>query len=110
MKYIIIALTLMVFTVRSCNSQKETVDAQRDSQQGNKTDRPNKGDGRPSIDDIFEMDTNNDGQLSKTEVKGPILNDFDKIDTNDDGFISREELQNAPKPQKGKGGGRTPRN
>lgn len=47
---------------------------------------------------LKEMDANEDGKLSKKEVKGPIKKHFDKIDTNDDGFISKEELEKAPKP------------
>lgn len=52
----------------------------------------------PTIDELFSMDENNDGKLSKSEVSGPLLNDFSKIDTNQDGFITREELEKAPKP------------
>ena len=48
------------------------------------------------------MDTDNDGMLSKAEVKGPLANDFSKIDSNSDGKISLTELKNAPKPQGGK--------
>ena len=55
------------------------------------------------------MDSNGDGKLSKTEIKGRLLDDFAKIDTNGDGFLSKAEIQNAPKPQRGEGG-RPPRN
>lgn len=51
------------------------------------------------------MDANNDGLLSKSEVKGPIANDFDAIDTNGDGYISKEEFEAAPKPERGSGQG-----
>lgn len=55
----------------------------------------------PSIDEIFEhMDTNEDGKLSKKEVKGPLSRNFNRVDTNEDGFISREELEKAPKPRR----------
>lgn len=55
----------------------------------------------PSIDEIFEhMDANEDGKLSKKEVKGPLSRDFDRVDANEDGFISREELEKAPKPKR----------
>ncbi|RTE55253.1 EF-hand domain-containing protein [Arenibacter aquaticus] len=54
----------------------------------------------PSVDEIFEqMDKDEDGKLSKKEIKGPIKNDFDKIDADEDGFITKEELENAPKPK-----------
>ena len=64
--------------------------------------------GPPSIDEVFKMDTNNDGKLSKTEVSGPLLTDFDKIDSNKDGFITRDEFKNAPKPQGRPEGGQRP--
>ncbi|WP_339836985.1 EF-hand domain-containing protein [uncultured Maribacter sp.] len=48
---------------------------------------------------LKKMDKDEDGQLSKEEVKGPLKDDFDKIDANEDGFLSKEELDNAPKPK-----------
>jgi len=59
----------------------------------------------PSIDEIFEeLDADEDGKLSKKEIKGPLKNDFDEIDSDEDGFLTKEELENAPKPK-----GRKPR-
>ncbi len=56
---------------------------------------------RPTVEQIFkDLDTNEDGQLSKKEVKGPLKKHFSKVDTNEDGYISREELENAPKPER----------
>ncbi|PQJ32466.1 hypothetical protein BST92_11245 [Nonlabens arenilitoris] len=49
---------------------------------------------------IQQMDTNEDGKLSKDEVQGPLKNDFDKLDTDSDGFLSLEELKNAPVPER----------
>ncbi|WP_298497704.1 EF-hand domain-containing protein [uncultured Algibacter sp.] len=49
---------------------------------------------------LEEMDANEDGKLSKKEIKGPLKNDFTKIDTDEDGFISKKEFVNAPKPQR----------
>ncbi len=100
------SLSLFCFGILSlsCSTQNKVVtydeNTPRNSQ--NKTQR-----GGPNI---FEMDTNNDGLLSKSEVKGPIVNDFDQIDTNGDGYISKEEFEKAPKPQRngGPGGGRPP--
>jgi len=55
----------------------------------------------PSVDEIFEhLDTNQDGKLSKKEVRGPLSRDFDKVDLNEDGFITKEELEKAPKPER----------
>ncbi|MCM4155505.1 EF-hand domain-containing protein [Gramella sp. AN32] len=58
----------------------------------------------PSVEEIFKkLDENEDGKLSKEEVKGPLEKDFSKIDTNEDGFISQEELEKAPKPKRPEG-------
>ena len=79
-----------------CSSQKPAAHPEGQPRQGERA-------GPPSTDEIFKMDANNDGKLSKSEVKGPLQRDFSMIDTNKDGFISREELENAPKPQRGQG-------
>lgn len=49
---------------------------------------------------LKEMDKNEDGKLSKKEIKGPLKEDFDKVDTNEDGFITEEEFKKAPKPKR----------
>jgi len=60
-----------------------------------RNERPKK---QPTVTEIFkQMDANEDGKLSKKELKGPLKDDFSKIDTNEDGYVSKEELENAPK-------------
>lgn len=55
----------------------------------------------PSFKELLkEMDKNEDGKLSKDEIKGPLKKDFSKIDTDEDGFISEEEFKKAPKPER----------
>lgn len=49
---------------------------------------------------IKELDENEDGKLSKTELKGPLKENFTEIDTDEDGFITEEEFKNAPKPRR----------
>ncbi|TXE20036.1 EF-hand domain-containing protein [Psychroserpens burtonensis] len=49
---------------------------------------------------LKEMDKNEDGQLSKAEVKGPLKDNFTEIDTNEDGYITKKELEDAPKPER----------
>ncbi|WP_053002496.1 YHYH protein [Kordia jejudonensis] len=62
---------------------------------------------RLSVEELFEqMDANEDGKLSKEEVKGPLQRNFSKIDTDDDGFITKKELENMPEPQERQGGQR----
>lgn len=55
----------------------------------------------PSVEKVFkDLDTNEDGKISKKEAKGPLKKDFKKIDTNEDGFISVKELEKVPKPKR----------
>lgn len=48
---------------------------------------------------LEEMDSNKDGKLAKSEVKGPLSKDFGTIDSNKDGFISKKEFDKAPRPE-----------
>lgn len=55
---------------------------------------------RPSASQIIEhMDTNSDGKLSESELKGPLKQMFSKIDTDRDGYITKQELENGHKSQ-----------
>lgn len=109
-KFLVVAI-LIAFT--SCNSTSNTTstDASKSSQQTESRNETRKRGERPDPAKMFaEMDTNEDGKLSKDEVKGPLLEQFAKIDSNDDDFISKEELENAPKPERrGSQGGKQPR-
>ena len=49
---------------------------------------------------LKDMDANEDGKLSKKEIKGPLKEHFDKVDADEDGFITEEELNKAPKPKR----------
>jgi Ca2+-binding EF-hand superfamily protein len=63
----------------------------------------NKGDKkeRPTFKQLLkDMDANEDGKLSKKEIKGPLKEHFDKVDADEDGFITEEELNKAPKPKR----------
>lgn len=88
----ILALAALVIFATSCGSSTDST-----SQEGRQGQVQ-----KDAATLIKEMDTDNDGMLSKAEVKGPLANDFSKIDSNSDGKISLTELKNAPKPQGGK--------
>ncbi len=98
-----LALFCVIATLSiSCKTKAQTTDTttveKREQQRGQ--ERPKNGQ-RPSVEELFaKMDTNKDGKLAKTEVKGPLQKDFAKIDSNGDGFISAEELEKAPKPNR----------
>ncbi len=51
---------------------------------------------------LKQMDKDEDGKLSKIEIKGPLIDNFDKIDTDEDGFITETEFKKAPKPNRNK--------
>lgn len=93
--------TLGLLFLVSCSSTQNQVQNQQEQKQG-------KGN-MPAVSQLIsQMDSNNDGKLSKSEVKGPLLNDFSKIDSNNNGYLEEDELKNAPKPQ-GRPGGMSPR-
>lgn len=106
MKQLLIAFMLIIFAA-SCSSKKEiATDAQSEARvQQDGQEREGRRQGPPSIEEVFKMDTNGDGLLAKSEVKGRLLERFDVIDANKNGLISKEEFENAPKPQRGKNRG-----
>jgi hypothetical protein len=70
---------------------------QRGQQDHGRQGRP---EGRPpSAKQLLKMmDTNGDEQISKKEARGPLKDFFDEVDKNEDGFLSKKELRNLPKP------------
>ena len=103
------AILILALTIVSCKSKDKAIDTtnsrtqtqqQTDRRTGQQGDRRGGG-GAPSVDRVFQQDTNGDGLLSKAEVKGRMAERFDKIDTNGDGFISKQEFTDAPRPQRG---------
>lgn len=66
------------------------------------------------IDSLFkQLDTDNDGLISREEAKGQVRQDFNAIDLNHDGFIDRDELMRAAtarpsQPPAGREGERRP--
>lgn len=86
-------LTLSISLLTSCKTKAQE-----------KGSRP-EGNQPPTVEETFKtMDEDEDGKLSKEEVKGPLKNDFAKIDMDEDGFITKEELEKAPKPKRPEGG------
>lgn len=55
---------------------------------------------RPPPPSFEELDINGDGELSKDEIKGPLLRDFDQLDSDESGTLSKSELPDPPKPKR----------
>ncbi len=107
----ILVIGLILFSACGSKEKKEQEKQNQDHTEQGEQKQRNEKEGRPSIADLFaEMDSNEDGKLSKTEVKGPLQSDFSKIDSNNDGFIEEDELKNAPQPSGDQSQGRPPRN
>ncbi len=88
MKNIILKASFILLTVTIASAQE-------------RNDNDDRRKGPPTIKQIFkELDTNEDGKLSKKEVQGPLKKDFKKIDLDKDGFITKKELRKAPKPER----------
>ncbi len=99
---------MFMLSLAACSSSQSTTDApqERNRPEGKRAEGNRQG--PPNTAEIFKMmDSNEDGKLAKSEVKGPLAKDFTKIDVDGDGFLSKAEVEKAPKP---KGGQRPPRN
>jgi len=92
MKKTILGLSLLL-SLAVCNT----------TQAQDRADDQGERKGPPPVSELLKkMDTNEDGKLAKTEVKGKLSEHFDLIDIDQDGFITEEEMKKAPKPS-GKG-------
>ncbi len=87
-------LLLVALFLSSCGGSKDASQNEQGPNNGNRRSGP------PSVEQIFEMDTDGDNLLSREEVKGRMANDFDRIDTNSDGYLTKEEVKNAPRPER----------
>lgn len=68
-------------------TQKKKKKESPEAKKGNNQNTP------PSFADLLgKMDSNDDGKLSKTEVKGKLQENFDKRDSNKDGYITEDEM------------------
>ena len=67
------------------------------AQEGNREDRKTP----PTFEKLIkEMDANEDGMLSRAELKGPLKEHFETVDSDEDGFITKEEFDKAPRPKR----------
>lgn len=98
-------LCALLFLLAACsNKTKSTAASPAPQEQRSANDRPpRQGQGqrgeRPDFAELLtKMDSNQDGKLSKTEVKGRLQQNFAQIDSNQDGYLSAEEFAQAPPP------------
>ena len=102
MKYTIILCVLAISTLFSCGSSNDTLASNEATILASNEATMTRGEGeqrkrgkKDFAKLIGEMDANDDGRLSKLEVKGPLAERFDKIDTDGDGYITLEEMESA---------------
>jgi len=73
---------------------------ERPQRRSQNSDRSRGRNQHPSFAELLKMmDANDDGKLSKDEVKGPLQQDFERVDANKDGFITQDELKLPPRSQ-----------
>lgn len=103
----VIGLAVLVAGIMvSCASQNNQAQGSERGGRGQQRGQGEQRGGAPTFEQLLaRMDANKDGKLAQSEIKGPLKDDFSKIDTDEDGFISEEEFDNAPKPERGQGGG-----
>lgn len=81
------AIASLPLTTASCSSSQQTTNGASRRQIGQAS----------STEQIMkDLDTKNDGNISKSEAKGPLDSDFSKVDANKDGYISKEEFEKHP--------------
>jgi Ca2+-binding EF-hand superfamily protein len=91
-----------LFSAIICLSFTSATLAQRHEGPRSENRMENRDHKKPSFDHLLEkMDANKNGQIEKSEAKGPLTNHFDKIDTDKNGSITKIEFEKAPK-NKGK--------
>jgi Ca2+-binding EF-hand superfamily protein len=88
-----LAITLLLAACNknttSPNSTNTTPNAERAARSGKKPEFKNV---------LARVDANNDGKISKSEAKGPLVNAFDKLDADGDGFITEKEFNEFVPP------------
>ena len=52
--------------------------------------------GSPQPPTFEELDTNGDGELTRDELKGPLLKDLEKFDADGSGRLSESEIPEPP--------------
>lgn len=101
-------IAISIIAIAGCSSQKNQVSNNEPQPTNQNTQRRGGGQGGgqrqgpPKFSELLsQMDTNSDGKLAKSEVKGRLAENFDEVDANGDGFITETEMENAPRPQRG---------
>lgn len=105
MKYAFLILAVLMMSMISCKSSKDTLEEEVVTEA--RGERNGKRGGKGNMEEMFaKMDADGDSRLTKLEVKGPLAEKFDSIDTDGDGYITMEEMKNAPRPKRGNRGPR----
>ena len=93
----------VILLIGACTQKTQsTVQSTANKTESRSADRSKRG-GPPSFSKMLEkMDSNQDGQISASEVQGRLKDNFTTIDADGDGYITETEMQNAPRPERRK--------
>ena len=78
--------------VRQDNRFKNKPDQNRLNDRPNHHQLNDNQNGKKDAGPFKDLDQNNDGKLSKEEVRGPLENDFKRFDKNSDGYLTQDEV------------------
>ena len=97
-KFLTIISLVLIFG--ACSQKTQEAASSTANKVRNKEDRPKRGGPQQFSKLLEKMDTNNDGQISASEVQGRLKENFSQIDADSNGFITEEEMKNAPRPER----------
>ena len=94
----LLAITLLLASCnRNTTSPSSTQSAESAKTATPNTERAARSGKKPEFKNVLaRVDTNNDGKISKSEAKGPLVDAFSKLDA--DGFITEKEFNEFVPP------------
>ncbi|USD67781.1 DUF1566 domain-containing protein [Vibrio sp. SCSIO 43136] len=86
------------FVATITNTSEQGAMRSKPNQTNNNRTRPegDMKDPRGGRNPMTDLDRNNDGKLSRQEVRGPLAQDFDRLDRNGDGYLTEDEIPAPP--------------
>lgn len=89
-------ITVIINLALTTSAYAETRDQQHASKQYSEQRSAQHAKQHPKGSPFDHMDEDQDGYLSRDEVRGPLKRDFERFDQNQDGLLSRAEVPEPP--------------